>query len=46
MTGVPFHYWSRTPEGCRELLEQSGLRLIDTFQDSRTQDTYYIAEKM
>lgn len=45
MNGVPFHYWARTPEGYRELLEQVGLRLIDTFQDRKTMDTYYLAEK-
>ena len=46
MNGVPFHYWSRTTEGYRELLEQMGLRLVDTFQDPETQDMYYLAQKV
>jgi hypothetical protein len=45
MNGVPFHYWSRTPEGYRELLGDTGFKLIEMFQDPRTQDTYYIAQK-
>lgn len=46
MNGVLFHYWSRTAEGYRELLEQVGLHLIETCHDPRTRDTYYLAEKI
>ena len=45
MNGVPFHYWSCTPDGYRELLEQVGFLFIETFQDRETQDTYYVSEK-
>jgi SAM-dependent methyltransferase len=44
MNGVPFHYWSLTREGYRELLRQHGLRLIEVHQDGG-QNTYYLAEK-
>ncbi len=44
MNGVPFHYWSLTPEGYEALLQQHGFRLIETHQDSG-KNTYYLAEK-
>lgn len=44
MNGVPFRYWSLTPDGYRELLCQHGFKLIDIHQDSG-KNTYYLAEK-
>jgi hypothetical protein len=44
MNGVPFHYWSLTPAGYRELLAEHGLALLDVHQDEG-KNTYYLAEK-
>ena len=46
MNGVPFHYWSLGADGYREALSQVGLRLVETSQDPRHSDTYYLAEKV
>jgi len=44
MNGVPFHYWSFTVEGYRELLKANGLTLIDVHRDGG-QNIYYLARK-
>ncbi len=44
MNGVPFHYWSFTIEGYRELLAQNGMTLVDVHCDAG-QNTYYLAAK-
>jgi SAM-dependent methyltransferase len=44
MNGVPFHYWSLTPDGYRSLLAEHGLVLLDVHQD-QGKNTYYLAEK-
>jgi hypothetical protein len=44
MNGVPFHYWSFTIEGYRELLAQNGMTLIDVHRDTG-QNVYYLARK-
>jgi SAM-dependent methyltransferase len=44
MNGVPFHYWSFTVEGYRELLRNKGMTLIDSHQD-QGQNVYYLARK-
>jgi SAM-dependent methyltransferase len=44
MNGVPFHYWSFTIEGYRELLAQNGMTLVDVHRDAG-QNTYYLAAK-
>jgi SAM-dependent methyltransferase len=44
MNGVPFHYWSFTIEGYRELLAQNGMTLVDVHRDAG-QNTYYLATK-
>jgi hypothetical protein len=44
MNGVPFHYWSFTIEGYRELVAQNGMTLVDVHRDAG-QNTYYLAAK-
>ena len=42
MNGVPFHYWSLTPDGYRRLLARHGFDLLDVHQDEG-KNTYYLA---
>ena len=42
MNGVPFHYWSFTIDGYRELLIANGLTLLDVHRDAG-QNIYYLA---
>jgi SAM-dependent methyltransferase len=44
MNGVPFHYWSFSINGYRELLKANGLTLLDVHRDAG-QNTYYLGEK-
>ena len=44
MNGVPFHYYSFSIEGYREVLRDYGFTLIDTHAD-RGQNTYYLATR-
>jgi hypothetical protein len=42
MNGVPFHYWSFTVDGYRELLKSNGLTLLDVHRDAG-EHVYYLA---
>ena len=42
MNGVPFHYWSFSIDGYRELLRANGLTLVDVHRDAG-QNIYYLA---
>jgi len=42
MNGVPFHYWSFSIDGYRELLRANGLTLVDVRRDVG-QNTYYLS---
>lgn len=42
MNGVPFHYWSFTVAGYREILNANGLTLLDVHRDAG-QNVYYLA---
>ena len=44
MNSVPFHYWSFSIEGYRELLRANGLTLLDVHRD-QWENTYYLATK-
>ena len=44
MNGVPFHYWSFSVEGYRELLKANGLTLLDVHRDAG-ENIYYLARK-
>jgi len=44
MNGVPFHYWSFTVEGYRELLEANDLTLLDVRRDDG-KNVYYLGRK-
>jgi SAM-dependent methyltransferase len=44
MNGVPFHYWSFSIEGYRELLTANGLTLLDVHRDEG-QNIYYLSLK-
>jgi len=42
MNGVPFHYWSFSIDGYRELLRANGLTLLDVSRDAG-RNTYYLS---
>ena len=42
MNGVPFHYWSFSIDGYRELLQMNGLKLLDVHRDSG-QNIHYLS---
>ena len=44
MNGVPFHYWSFSVDGYRELLRANGLTLLDVQRDTG-QNIYYLARR-
>ena len=42
MNAVPFHYWSFSVDGYRELLRANGLTLLDVHRDEG-ENIYYLA---
>jgi len=44
MDGVPFHYWSFTVEGYREMLNENGMTLLNVRRDEG-QNVYYLARR-